>query len=78
MNREIHLTPMPIGHRPMGMSITKSDLVDLINGQLKAQGDPEIPQNAVLTVEIPSGGDWSGTDLEFDDNKVLLEVKWKT
>lgn len=33
----------------------------LLRGLLKA------PEDARLTVRVPSGGDWSGTDLELDD-----------
>ena len=36
-----------------------------------------IPPDAEITVSIPGGGDYSNMDLALDDDRVVLNIRWK-
>lgn len=46
--------------------ITRSDLRKQFN----------IPDNADIYVEVPSGADWSGMALDIDDTENAICVRW--
>jgi len=43
---------------------------------LQAQGE-DVPDNAVVSVRVPGGGDWSNEDL-FIGSDATIEVNWST
>lgn len=71
------LRPEKAGHTPMKMTVSRSDLLQLINLQLKREGKPELPQNAQIVVKVPGGGDWSGEYLDLDDKEQVIDLRWK-
>lgn len=71
----------PAGERrktPMRMELTKDNILELLNhyrGEELFVGS--IPKNAEITTKVPSGGDYSGMTLEFDDDKQVLKITWE-
>ena len=55
------------------ISLNGKDIIELLN-------DPPldgviVPVNASVTFEVPGGGNWSGTDLDIDDDYPVV-VEW--
>jgi hypothetical protein len=72
------LPPATVEHdvkRPMIMPLTSDTLIWLINEHLRSVGAELIPEQANLSVDVPSGGDCSGERLHLD-NKIVLNVRF--
>lgn len=62
----------------MRMELTKDNILELLNhyrGEELLVGS--IPKNAEITTRVPSGGDYSGVELELDNSKQLLVINWE-
>lgn len=62
---------------PMIMQLNPSAIIHAVNQCLGAEGRPLIPINADVSVRIP-GGESSGLDIELDEGKVFLDIRWET
>lgn len=67
--RERVATP---GKIPLVLTVSRTVLIDLLNEERAKYPLTPIPKNAVITIQIPSGGDYSGEKLEIEQ----LEVRW--
>lgn len=57
------------GNVPMVMTITREQLELLLEEFLE---DREVPTNATFTVRVPTGGDYSGEDIDLKE----IEIHW--
>jgi len=63
-----------LGVLPVKLVLDKQMLLHAINIARDNDGLSPIPQSATLGVRVPSGGDYSGMDIEPDE----LEIFWET
>lgn len=67
--------PVETSKIPMVLTVRRDALLWMINNEL---GDRDkVPDNCVITIRVPSGGDWSGTDLEIEGDEQKIEVRWE-
>lgn len=50
------------------ITLRRSDILELL--QLAGI---EVPNHADFTILVPSGGDWSGMDLDLDENNIHVD-----
>lgn len=60
---------------PVILSVTKQMLLLAINEARDREHLDPIPPNAEVTVRVPGGGDYSGTDLSVDGS-VVIDIRW--
>lgn len=51
--------------------LSQKDLIEFVQSKCGRQ----IPYHAEVVVHVPSGGDWSGTDLPIEED-TPVEVRW--
>jgi hypothetical protein len=55
------------------LPLTGKQLIEML--RLDAKMTVEVPADATVSFRVPSGGDWSGTEIEIDgDNPV--QISW--
>jgi hypothetical protein len=62
---------------PMIMSLPPSLIIHAINKCLEEEQRDRIPITADISVRIPSGGDYSGEELQLDESRILLDIRWE-
>ena len=50
------------------LTLRRSDILELLQ-----RAGIEVPSHADFTVLVPSGGDWSGMDLDLDEHNINVD-----
>lgn len=60
------------GKRPMIVVVSRSTLIAAIR-----DAGIKVPVDADVTFRVPSGGDYSGVDVELDDKEQVISVRYE-
>ena len=55
------------------LKLTGNDILDYV----RRGSAVNIPASAKISVQVPSGGDWSGTDLDLHSD-TTVDILWET
>ena len=73
-SKEIKISVSTIVKKDINFSIPRDILFDML--YMSGNKFNKMPKNAKMYIKVPSGGDWSGSEIDLDNEDMQLYVSW--